>query len=188
MQGQRGLTTGFRAVHLNDAAPGHAAHAQCQIQADAAGRDGIHLHGGVVAQLHHSALAKLLFDLGQCRGQRILLGTGIGLLGRRGNVVVLIFCIVSCSFVICSRRGAAKRRRGHSNSFGTSITHFTDITTGSCRYFYCFLAITQRSLPPKSFLHTMSAHPLAASRAVTASRCCQPISRARAPPGRRAFW
>ena len=37
MQGQRGLTTGFRAVHLNDAAPGHAAHAQCQIQADAAG-------------------------------------------------------------------------------------------------------------------------------------------------------
>ena len=92
VQGQCGLTTGFGAVHLNDAAPGHAAHAQCQIQADASGRDGIHLHGGVIAQLHHCALAELLLDLGQCRGQRILLGTGIGLLGRRGNVVVLIFC------------------------------------------------------------------------------------------------
>ena len=92
VQRQRGLTAGFRAVHLDDAAARHTAHAQRQVEAEAAGRDGIHLHGGVIAQLHHSALAKLLLDLGQCRGQRILLGTGIGLLGRRGNVVVLIFC------------------------------------------------------------------------------------------------
>ena len=115
MQGQCGLTTGFRAVHLNDAAPGHAAHAQCQIQADASGRDGIHLHGGVIAQLHHSALAKLLFDLGQCRGQRILLGTGIGLLGRRGNVVVLIFChsVMLLCHLFPARCGQTQARAFH---------------------------------------------------------------------------
>ena len=107
MQGQCGLTTGFGAVHLNDAAPGHAAHAQCQIQADAAGRDGIHLH--------HGTLAELLFDLGQRRGQRILLGTGIGLLGRRGNVVVLIFChsVMLLCHLFPARCGQTQARAFH---------------------------------------------------------------------------
>ena len=52
----------------------HTAHAQRQIQPQTAGGDGIHLHGGVVAQLHDGALAELLFDLRQRRGQRVLLG------------------------------------------------------------------------------------------------------------------
>ena len=92
VQSQRGLTAGFRAIHLNDAAAGHTAHTQCHVQPQAAGGNGIHLHGGIVAQLHHGTLAELLFDLGQGRGQRILFGFRAGFLGGRGNVVVLIFC------------------------------------------------------------------------------------------------
>ena len=92
VQRQRGLTAGLRAVHLHDAPTGHTAHAQRHIQAQAAGGDGIHLHGGVVAQLHDGTLAELLFDLGQGRGQRILFGFRAGFFGGRGNVVVLIFC------------------------------------------------------------------------------------------------
>ena len=92
VQSQRGLTAGFRAVHLNDASAGHTAHAQSQIQTQTASGNGIHLHGGVVAQLHHGTLAELLFDLGQGRGQRILFGFRAGFFGGRGNVVVLIFC------------------------------------------------------------------------------------------------
>ena len=92
VQSQRGLTAGFRAIHLNDAAAGHTAHTQCHVQPQAAGGNGIHLHGGIVAQLHHGTLAELLFDLGQGRGQRILFGFRAGFFGGRGNVVVLIFC------------------------------------------------------------------------------------------------
>ncbi len=36
VQGQRGLTAGFRPVHLDDAAAGHTAHAQRQVQAQTA--------------------------------------------------------------------------------------------------------------------------------------------------------
>ena len=47
VQRQRGLTAGFRAVHLDDAAARHTAHAQRQIQPQTASRDGIHLHGAL---------------------------------------------------------------------------------------------------------------------------------------------
>ena len=43
VQSQRGLTTGFRAVHLNDASAGHAAHAQSQIQTQTASGNGIQM-------------------------------------------------------------------------------------------------------------------------------------------------
>jgi len=108
VQSQRGLTTGFRAVHLNDAAAGHTAHAQSQIQTQTAGGNGIHLHGGVITQLHHGTLAELLFDLGQRSGQRILFGLRLGLFGRRGNgVVVLIFChsVLLLFFLLPAVRG-----------------------------------------------------------------------------------
>ena len=51
---------------------GQAADAQRQVQPQAAGGNGIHLHGNVGPKLHHGAFAKLLFDLGQCRLQRCL--------------------------------------------------------------------------------------------------------------------
>ena len=91
MEGQRGLTTGFRSKHLDNTAAGHTAHAQRQVQAQAARGDGIHLHGGVVAQLHDGALAKLLFDLGQGSGQRVFLCARLDLLGGRSDRGVLIF-------------------------------------------------------------------------------------------------
>ena len=93
VQGEGGLARRFGAEDLRDAAARDAAHAQGQVQPQAAGGNGIHLHGGIVAQLHHGTLAELLFDLGQRSGQRILFGLRLGLFGRRGNgVVVLIFC------------------------------------------------------------------------------------------------
>ena len=92
VEGQRGLTAGFRSEHLDDTAARHTAHAQRQVEAEAAGRDGVHLHGGVIAQLHDGALAELLFDLGQRSCQRILLCARLRLLGGGGDVVVLILC------------------------------------------------------------------------------------------------
>ena len=46
----------------------------------------------IPALVSEAGVAELLFDLGQCRGQRILFGFCAGFLGGRGNVVVLIFC------------------------------------------------------------------------------------------------
>ena len=92
VEGQCGLTAGFRSEHLDDTSAGHTAHAQREVEAKAAGRDGVHLHGGVVAQLHDRALTKLLFDLGQRRCQRVLLCARLRLLGGGGDIVVLIFC------------------------------------------------------------------------------------------------
>ena len=72
MQGQGGFTGRFRPIYLNDASAWQAADAQRQVQPQAAGGNGIHLHGNVGPKLHHGAFAKLLFDLGQCRLQRCL--------------------------------------------------------------------------------------------------------------------
>ena len=148
VQRQRGLTAGFRAVHLDDAAARHTAHAQRQIQPQTASRDGIHLHGGVVAQLHDGTLAELLFDLRQRRSQRVLLGLRLGLLGGRCNVVVLIFCH---SLLLLLSFGPAEG--GLSFAFLLSITQNQNITTRSCLFFPIYFgrrAVTQRSLPPKS--------------------------------------
>ena len=72
MQGQGGFTGRFRPIYLNDASAWQSADAQRQVQPQAAGGNGIHLHGNVGPKLHHGAFAKLLFDLGQCRLQRCL--------------------------------------------------------------------------------------------------------------------
>ena len=148
VQCQRGLTAGFRAIHLDDAAARHTAHAQRQIQPQTAGGNSIHLHGGVVAQLHDGTLAELLFDLRQRRSQRVLLGFRLGLLGSRCNVVVLIFCH---SLLLLLSFGPAEG--GLSFAFLLSITQNQNITTRSCLFFPIYFgrwAITQRSLPPKS--------------------------------------
>ena len=72
MQGQGGFYRKIPAHIPNDASAWQAADAQRQVQPQAAGGNGIHLHGNVGPKLHHGAFAKLLFDLGQCRLQRCL--------------------------------------------------------------------------------------------------------------------
>ncbi len=57
VQSDGGFTGGLRAENLDDPAPGHAAHAQGDVQIDASRGDG----GDV--QLHDGSLAELLFDL-----------------------------------------------------------------------------------------------------------------------------
>ena len=47
MQGQGGFTGRFRPIYLNDASAWQAADAQRQVQPQAAGGNGIHLHGNV---------------------------------------------------------------------------------------------------------------------------------------------
>ncbi len=108
VEGQRGLTAGFRSEHLDDTAARHTAHAQRQVKTKASGGDGVHLHGGVIAQLHDGALAELLFDLGQRSCQRILLCARLRLLGGGGDgVVILIFChsVLLLFFLLPAVRG-----------------------------------------------------------------------------------
>ena len=70
VQRQRRLARRFRPVYLDDTAPGKTADAQRDIQRQRSGRDHRHiLAPGVVAHAHDRALAVLLFDLAQCRGQ-----------------------------------------------------------------------------------------------------------------------
>ena len=63
VQGQGGLTGGLRSVDLDDAAAGHAADAQGQVQGQGAGGDGLHVGLGVFAVAHDGALAVHLLDL-----------------------------------------------------------------------------------------------------------------------------
>ena len=133
----------------------------------------------------HDGIRELHFDLRQRRSQRVLLGFRLGLLGGRCNVVVLIFCH---SLLLLLSFGPAEG--GLSFAFLLSITQNQNITTRSCLFFPIYFgrrAVTQRSLPPKSWMQRISVQPFSASRAVTASRCCQPISSTSAPPGHSAF-
>ena len=72
LQGQRGLAGGFRPVDLDHPAARQAAHAQRDVQAERAG--GHHLDvldASASPMLHDGALAELLFDLRQCRRERL---------------------------------------------------------------------------------------------------------------------
>ena len=72
MQGQRGFAGTLRAVDLDDTAARQPADPERQIQGKRTGGDRLHMHGLVLAQTHHRALAKLLFDLRQRCLQRCL--------------------------------------------------------------------------------------------------------------------
>ena len=73
VQRHGGLTGGFRPVDLNDAALGQSAHAQREVQLQAARGDDLHLHlARRIAQLHHRALAEVLLNLAQRDLQRLL--------------------------------------------------------------------------------------------------------------------
>ena len=88
VQGDGGLTAALRPEDLDDAPLGHAADAQRDVQRKAPGGDGLHIEGGVLPQPHDSALAKLLFDLGEGGVQRLLL-----LRSHRG---VLLLSLLHC--------------------------------------------------------------------------------------------
>ena len=62
MQSDGRLTTGFRSENLNDTALWNAANTQCHIQFQTAGRNRIYFHVCLVAQLHDSTFAELLFQ------------------------------------------------------------------------------------------------------------------------------
>ena len=63
VHGQRGLAGGLRAVHLDDPASGQAADAEGEIEGQGPRRDGLHVHGALLAHLHDGTLAVLLLDL-----------------------------------------------------------------------------------------------------------------------------
>ena len=63
VQGEGGLTGGFRSEDLDDSAARQTADAQRDIQAQRTGRDMLDIHMCVLTELHDSALAELLFDL-----------------------------------------------------------------------------------------------------------------------------
>src|SRR5258706_14158706 len=65
-QGQRGLARGLRPEDLDHATTRNSSHAQRNVEAQRARRDGFHLVDGArIAQAHDGAFAKLLFDLAQ---------------------------------------------------------------------------------------------------------------------------
>ena len=76
MEGQGGLTGGFRSIDLNDTAPGHTSDAQSQVQGQGAGGDGLHHHVHILSQTHNGALAVGPLDLGHGGLQRFLLIRG----------------------------------------------------------------------------------------------------------------
>jgi hypothetical protein len=79
LQRQRGLAGRFRAVDFDHPATWQAAHAQRDVQAQAAGGDDLDVFDHFAfAQAHDRTLAELLFDLGQCSLQ------GLGFFGVEG--------------------------------------------------------------------------------------------------------
>ncbi len=64
VQRHGGLTRGFRAVDLDDAAARQPADAERDVEGDGAGRDDRDGLAHFVAEPHHRALAVILLDLG----------------------------------------------------------------------------------------------------------------------------
>ena len=73
MQGNGGLTAGFRSVDLHDTSLGNSAHSQGDIQSQGTCGHGLHLHmSSRLAQLHHGSLAVLFLNMAQRRFQSLL--------------------------------------------------------------------------------------------------------------------
>ena len=74
MEGQRGLARAFRTVDFDDAATRQSADAECDIEAERAGRDNVRIRRGFArAELHDGALAERAFDLTEGRVECLLL-------------------------------------------------------------------------------------------------------------------
>ena len=83
VQRHGGFTGRFRAVDFDDAAARQSAHAQRHVQLQTAGGDDLHVHFfRGVAQLHHRALAEVLFNLGKRNLKRALAVVAGSLLSR----------------------------------------------------------------------------------------------------------
>jgi len=63
MDGQRGLTRGFRTEDFDDAALGVAAHAKRGVQSDGTSGNDLDVLYFLVAHFHDGAVAKTLFNL-----------------------------------------------------------------------------------------------------------------------------
>src|SRR5690606_8765170 len=73
MERQRGLARAFRAENLDDTAARQPADAERDIEPDRAGGDRLDIDRGVLAQLHHRALAVIALDLAESGFQRLVL-------------------------------------------------------------------------------------------------------------------
>ena len=78
VQRDGGLTGGFRAVDLDDAAAGQAANSEGHVQRDGAGGDDLDGRTDFVAQAHDRAFAELLVNLGKRCVERLLAIRGCG--------------------------------------------------------------------------------------------------------------
>ena len=98
VQGDRGLTGGFRSVDLDDASARHAADAECEVERDRTGGNGVHIHIQPLTELHDRTLAVILFDLSERCGQRLLL------VGNRIAVGLNRLCFLLCDCHMCLRK------------------------------------------------------------------------------------
>ncbi len=70
MKRHRRLSAGLRTVNLHNTSPGNAAQAKSQVQTQAPGGNGLHIHMDIgVTKLHDRAFTKLLLNLGNRRIQ-----------------------------------------------------------------------------------------------------------------------
>ena len=88
VQSQRGFTGGLRAVDLDDAAFGHAADAERQIQRQRAGGQGLDVDGDIVAQTHDRAFAVVFLDFRDRRFQRLFPVSCVN--GRDGHSLLFL--------------------------------------------------------------------------------------------------
>ena len=96
MQRQRRLTGGFRAIDLDDPALGHAADAERGVERQRAGRDGVYLKIGPVAEAHDRALAEVFLDLPDGGIERLLfvvIGSLIGCFFLFHRLSSFLFCV-----------------------------------------------------------------------------------------------
>ena len=130
VQSQRGLTGGLRPVDLDDAAPGHAADAQRQIQRQRAGGDGLHIGLHIVAIAHDRALAVGFFDLLHGGLQRLFL------VGDHGSSYRAVFlrCHVSSSCINENFRGKWAEAHRFTKSFRRSSGVGIDLPIAQARH------------------------------------------------------
>jgi hypothetical protein len=69
MKCYRGLTTSLRTVDLHNSSLRNTSYSKCKIQPQRTCRECLHVHMGIVTELHHRALAVCLLDLCNSRLQ-----------------------------------------------------------------------------------------------------------------------
>ena len=111
VQRERRLTGRLGPIDLDDAAAGHAADAEREVERQGAGGDGLHVHGNVVAEAHDGALAEVLLDLGERGLERFFLVLRLDGAGGHGCGFFLFSHSDSPLSIRCGRRRRAGCRR-----------------------------------------------------------------------------